>query len=489
MGGEESMSTVRIGEPSPSFMLDCLSLNDDNVRNVSLSDYRGRWLMLFFYPRDFSFICPTELTTFSARIEEFALRQCDILAVSVDSIELHEEWLTTPSSKGGLGPLQFPLGSDPDGSVARAYGVWVPDKEVSTRGMFLIDPEGILQYSVVHNLSVGRTPDEVLRVLDALRTGGLCPASWTSADGTIDLEQALETGRILGHYRIRKKLGGGAFGTVFAAWDLRLERMVALKVLRRTLLESRDAAITEARAAARLNHPHVCSVYAVEEEDGLPVIVMEYLDGRLLSQEIKEKLPVRRALRLTRQIAAGLAAAHSQQIVHGDLKPANVIVTRDGTAKILDFGLARSERAARLSSSASPHASLERPETAAALENADLADTIDVDARKSLSETAIRGTPAYMSPEQAAGRLSTSSSDVFSLGIVLFEMLTGQPAFAHQKPIDLLMHLQSADLVSELVPRVDAKYQALLSGMLQHDPAQRFTAEDVVQALVAMPAV
>ncbi len=122
-------------------------------------------------------------------------------------------------------------------------------------------------------------------------------------------------------------------------------------------------------------------------------------------------------------------------------------------------------------------------------QHAELAETIDCDVRKSLSETAIRGTPAYMSPEQAAGRLSTSSSDVFSLGIVLFEMLTGQPAFADRKPIDLLLHLQSADLVSELVPKVDTKYRTLLTGMLQHDPAMRLSAEEVVQTLASLPVV
>ncbi len=481
------MTAARIGEAAPKFSLDCISLDDDAPRTVSWSDYRGRWLLLFFYPRDFSFVCPTELTTFSARVEDFRDRQCDILAVSVDTIALHEEWLTTPPAKGGLGPLQFPLGSDPDGSVARAFGVWVPAKQVSTRGMFLIDPEGVLQYAAVHNLSVGRTPDEVLRVLDALRTGGLCPASWTSADGTIDLEQALESGRILGHYRIRKKLGGGAFGTVFAAWDLRLERMVALKVLRRTLLESREAAINEARAAARLNHPHVCSVYAVEEEDGLPLIVMEYLDGRLLSQEIKETLPTRRALRLTRQIAAGLAAAHSHQIVHGDLKPANIIVTRDGNAKILDFGLARSERAVRLSTGGRIDTAVAALPVPAALEQAGLAETLDFDTKSSLSETSIRGTPAYMSPEQAAGRLSSSASDIFSLGIVLFEMLTGQPAYGDCRPIELLLRLQTTDLICDLVPRVDAKYQALLSGMLQREPSLRPSADEVVQRLLELP--
>ena len=344
------MSTLRVGHAAPDFTLECISLDQDHARTVSLDDYRGRWLMLFFYPRDFTFVCPTELTVFSATIDDFEQRDCDIVAISVDSIELHGEWISTPASKGGLGPLQFPLGSDPDGNLAKAYGVWIPEKEVSTRGMFLIDPEGVLQYSVIHSLSVGRTPEEVLRVLDALRTGGLCPASWTSADGTIDLEGALAPGRILGHYRIRKRRGSGAFGSVFAAWDMRLERTVALKVLRRNLLESREATVNEARAAARLNHPSVCGVHAVEEEDGVPIIVMEYLDGQPLSSEIAEKIPPERAVTLASQIAAGLAAAHDQQVVHGDLKPANIMVTRDGRAKILDFGLARSERAARASS-------------------------------------------------------------------------------------------------------------------------------------------
>lgn len=480
---------TRIGEPAPDFSLWCVRAEDKRAQPAALRDYRGRWLMLFFYPRDFSFVCPTELTTFSARVEEFAERQCAILAVSVDSLALHREWLSTAPSAGGVGPLQFPLGSDPDGVVAAKYGVWVPGKEVSARGMFLIDPEGILQYVVIHNLNVGRTPDEVLRVLDALRTGGLCPASWTSADGTIDLESALESGRILGHYRIRKRLGGGGFGTVFAAWDMRLERTVALKILHRALRESRAAALVEARAAARLNHPHVCSVYAVEEEDGLPVIVMEYLDGRLLSEAIAQRPPARQLERLARQIATGLAAAHRQEVIHGDLKPANIIVTRDGTAKILDFGLARSDRGERLPRDSGERNTPATLKPTAALEHAGLEDTVAFDGRASLSETAIRGTLAYLSPEQAAGQPSTSASDIFSLGIVLFEMFTGKPALGERKPLEVLSYLQSADLTLELASQTDGRYQALLSGMLQRDPASRPSADEVVVALSSLAAV
>ncbi len=482
------MSTLQVGYAAPHFELECISLDQDHARTMSLDDYHGRWLMLFFYPRDFTFVCPTELTTFSATIDDFQRRDCDILAISVDSIELHREWISTPMVEGGLGRLQFPLGSDSHGAVAKAYGVWVPEKEVSTRGMFLIDPEGILQYSVIHSLSVGRTPEEVLRVLDALRTGGLCPASWTSADGTIDLEGALAPGRILGHYRIRKRLGRGSFGSVYAAWDMRLERMVALKVLRQNLLESREATVAEARTVARLNHPHVCGVYAVEEEDGVPVIVMEYLDGKTLSHRIAERIPAERAVTLARQIANGLAAAHDQQIIHGDLKPANIMVTHDDRAKILDFGLARSERAARVASKSardSESESVQLP-TTPVLDTADLAETIDCDVVPAAAETAIRGTPAYMSPEQASGRLSASPSDVFSLGMVLFEMLAGRPALSDKKPLELLLHLQSKDLASELVPQVEPQYQQILANMLQHDPDARPTANEVSRALSAI---
>ena len=174
------MQVAKVGQAAPEFARECADARDDNRRSVRSSDYAGRWLMLVFYPRDFSFVCPTELTSFSGRWMDFQQRNCDLLGVSVDSAELHREWLRTSPAEGGLGPLQFPLASDPDGAMARAYGVWLDEKQVSLRGLFVIDPEGILQYAVVHNLNVGRSPGEVLRVLDALQTGALCPASWTS---------------------------------------------------------------------------------------------------------------------------------------------------------------------------------------------------------------------------------------------------------------------------------------------------------------------
>jgi serine/threonine protein kinase len=377
------------------------------------------------------------------------------------------------------------LASDPDGAMARAYGVWVEEKLVSTRGLFIIDPDGVLQYAVVHNLNVGRSPDEVLRVLDALQTGGLCPASWTAADGTIDAERALQPGRILGHYRIRQKLGGGTFGTVFAAWDLRLERVVALKVLKRNVFDSRDAVLAEARAAAKVNHPHVCTVYAVEEEDGLPLIAMEYLDGRTLAQVIAEGLSRDVAQSLAAQIASGLAAAHAQRVVHGDLKPANVIVSGPGTAKILDFGLAGPPHASKTASVGAhqedPSATLVGDSTKVP----EAGETFDYNGSASGEDGGIRGTPAYMSPEQAAGTRATPASDVFAFGLTLFEMLTGRMALPDPSLAAILARLQNQELGPRLAPQVDEPYRDLLAAMLAREAARRPTMSEVLNQLTA----
>lgn len=474
------MQRIKIGEAAPEFTLACADARDANRRTVRLADYSGRWLAIVFYPRDFSFVCPTELTSFSARGPDFQQRGCELLGLSVDTVELHREWLATPPSAGGLGPLQFPLAADPDGATARAYGVWQEEKQVSLRGLFIIDPAGLLQYAVVHNLNVGRSPEEVLRVLDALQTGGLCPASWTSADGTIDPERALQPGRILGHYRIRQMLGGGTFGTVFAAQDLRLERMVALKVLKRSVFESRQAVLAEARAAAKVNHPQVCTVYAVEEEDGLPLIAMEYLDGQTLAQVIAHGLSRDSVRPLAAQIASGLAAAHAQQVVHGDLKPANVMIVANATAKILDFGLSgSSSRAPVASDSAHPPARSATPASPAGLPPTAAEPDETLDAAHSGEEGGIRGTPAYMSPEQAGGRRASPASDVFAFGLLLFEMLTGRMAFPDTSLTSILTRLQFQDLAAKLAPQVDAPYRDLLAAMLAREPGRRPAMQEV----------
>jgi alkyl hydroperoxide reductase subunit AhpC len=440
-----------VSHPAPTFAIPAVSLKSPEPQTAALADYSGQWLLLFFYPRDFSLVCPTELTSLSARSVDFEQRNCQILGVSVDSTESHIEWLNTPASAGGLGPLQFPLASDYCGGVAKAYGVWLPDKGISARGLFLIDPQGILQYSVVHNLSVGRSVDEVLRLLDAMQSGGLCPANWTTADGNIDPEKALQPGTVLGHYRIQKLLGVGSFGTVFAGWDLRLERDVALKVLKRNAAESRDAILHEARAAAPLTHPNICRIYAVEAEDGLPVIAMEHIDGLPLNDLIAAGLSVESKLRLAGRIASGLAAAHALHVVHGDLKPANILVTAHLVPKILDFGLSR-----RI------HVSLgATPESSA------------------VSDREVSGTPAYMSPEQWKGELTTLSSDIFAFGLIFFELMCGRRALCEERLPKLIARLRNPQFATSLAAEFPEPYRETLIGMLATDPASRPTAESL----------
>ncbi len=469
--------TAGVGRPAAAFDLMCVDASGDGQRPARFKDYAGRWLILLFYPRDFSFVCPTELTAFSARIGDFRRRGVELLGLSVDSLDMHREWLDTPPAQGGLGPLQFSLASDPDGATARAYGVWNADKGVSTRGLFVIDPDGVLQYSVVHNLSVGRSTDEVLRVIDALQTGGLCPASWTRADGTLDPESALQPGRVLGHYRIRRPLGTGSFGNVFDAWDLRLERPVALKVLKRYGSESRDVLLNEARAAARLNHPHVCTVYAVEEEDGLPVIVMELLEGRSLSALIAAGLGSDAVATLARQIASGLAEAHQREIVHGDLKPANVIVTRDGRAKILDFGLAAARGRPVGAAAGVVRAGGTPQRVPASAASSDEAGATVVGAAPAeagaASSGTVAGTPAYMSPEQARGEPATPASDVYAFGLTLYEMLTGRRALDAESAVEVVLRLRSGDVAADVAKELSAPYRDLVTATLAREAARR----------------
>ena len=153
--------------------------------NVKLSDYSGQWLVLLFYPLDFTFVCPTELTSFSDRYDDFEGIGAAVIGVSTDSVHSHRAWLKTPRDKGGVEGLRYPLASDITKSVARDYGVLIEDKGVALRGLFVIDPEGTLRYAVVHDLNVGRSADETLRVIQALQTGGLCQADWRPGQETL----------------------------------------------------------------------------------------------------------------------------------------------------------------------------------------------------------------------------------------------------------------------------------------------------------------
>ncbi|MCX7570339.1 peroxiredoxin [Tumebacillus sp. DT12] len=174
-----------VGNPAPNFVMDSTKNLETLKEKVSLEEYRGKWLVLFFYPLDFTFVCPTEITALSDRAQEFKDLDAEILGVSIDSVHSHRAWIKTPREQNGLGDLNYPLGSDINKTVARDYGVLVEEEGIALRGLFIIDPEGIVQHATINSLNVGRNVDETLRVLEACQTGGLCPANWKPGQATL----------------------------------------------------------------------------------------------------------------------------------------------------------------------------------------------------------------------------------------------------------------------------------------------------------------
>ena len=269
------------------------------------------------------------------------------------------------------------------------------------------------------------------------------------------------TGRTLLQYQIGLKLGAGGMGEVYKAKDLRLGRDVAIKVLPPNMIgnpDSRQRFMREARAASLLNHPNIVTIHDIAEADGAQFIVMEYVSGKTLRDAIPAGgMAPAVALRYGQQIAGALAKAHGAGIVHRDLKPANIMVTQEDTVKVVDFGLAKLTESSLIGES-------------------DPTLTAQTEVGK------IMGTAAYMSPEQAEGKLVDARSDIFSFGLVLYEMLSGQRAFAGDSPVATL-----AAILREEPPRlrdISPELDRIVARCLRKDPARRFqTMQDLRHAL------
>lgn len=175
-----------VGGPAPEFTAEALS--EGEITTLSLEAYRGKWLYLLFYPLDFTFVCPTELLAFSDKIKDFDSLNAEVLGVSIDSVYTHLAWTETPRTNGGIEGLQFPLLSDQKRELSQAFGVDSPDGP-AYRGLFLIDPDGIVQQMTVNNLPVGRNVEEALRILQAYQHvaeyGDVCPANWIPGETTM----------------------------------------------------------------------------------------------------------------------------------------------------------------------------------------------------------------------------------------------------------------------------------------------------------------
>lgn len=175
---ENTTKLAQVGQPAPDFNMPSTKNMETLAENVKLSDYKGKWLVLLFYPLDFTFVCPTELTAFSDRLDELHGIGAEVIGISTDSVHSHRAWINTPLDKNGVAGLKYPLASDVGGKLSRAYNILVEAANIALRGLYIINPEGVLQYAVVHDLNIGRSVDETLRVLQGLQTGGLCAADW-----------------------------------------------------------------------------------------------------------------------------------------------------------------------------------------------------------------------------------------------------------------------------------------------------------------------
>lgn len=178
---------LQVGQPAPGFT--ATAVYDQEFKSIQLSDYLGKYVVLFFYPLDFTFVCPTEITAFSDLHDCFSEMNTEILGISVDSEYAHLAWLQTDRDDGGLGDLNYPLVSDLTKSIASSYNVLTQDGK-ALRGLFIIDREGIIQYSVVNNLDFGRSIDETMRTLQAIQyvqshPDEVCPANWKPGDSTM----------------------------------------------------------------------------------------------------------------------------------------------------------------------------------------------------------------------------------------------------------------------------------------------------------------
>ena len=182
---ENTVEFAKVGQPAPDFDLPSTKNIETLKENVKLSDYKGKWLILMFYPLDFTALCPTEITAFSDRLEEINGLGAEVLGVSCDSVYAHRAWINTPREQNGVEGLKYPLASDAGGRLATKYNILVDQANIALRGLYIINPEGVLQYSVVHALNIGRSVDETLRVLQGLQTGGFCRADWSPGDPNI----------------------------------------------------------------------------------------------------------------------------------------------------------------------------------------------------------------------------------------------------------------------------------------------------------------
>jgi len=286
------------------------------------------------------------------------------------------------------------------------------------------------------------------------------PACEAAAELIADTQPALVAGQVVGHYQIVTPLGKGGMGEVYLASDTKLDRKVALKLLPAEFTNHKDLLrrfIQEAKAASSLNHPNIITIHEIGQTDGVHFIATEFIDGQTLKRRMtRARLKFADVLDVSIQVASALQAAHAAGLVHRDIKPENIMLRPDGYVKVLDFGLAKlTEKSSQSKASASE---------------------VDTMVRGHTKPGTVLGTVDYMSPEQARGKVLDQRTDVFSLGIVLYEMAAGRMPFAAATSVDTLVSILEKEPppLDEYAPEVPAEFQRIISKALRKDREERY---------------
>jgi serine/threonine protein kinase len=284
------------------------------------------------------------------------------------------------------------------------------------------------------------------------------PAYEAAAESIAKAQPVLVAGQVVGHYQIVAPLGKGGMGEVYLASDTKLDRKVALKLLPTEFTNRKDLLrrfIQEAKAASSLNHPNIITIHEIGQIDGVHYIATEFIDGQTLKQHMKRRrLKFAEVLDVSIQVASALEAAHAAGLVHRDIKPENIMLRPDGYVKVLDFGLAKLTEKS----------------------NQSKGSEVDTMVRGHTKPGTVLGTVDYMSPEQARGKVLDQRTDVFSLGIVLYEMAAGRMPFAAATSIDTLVSILEKEPppLDEYAPEVPAEFQRVISKALRKDREERY---------------
>ena len=281
----------------------------------------------------------------------------------------------------------------------------------------------------------------------------------------VGAENSFKKGQVIGRYQIGELIGTGGMGQVFRAEDTELDRPVAFKVLHGDIAENDERVrrfIQEAKAASALNHPNILTIHEIGSFEGARFIVSEFVDGETLRERMRSGLTSAESLDITCQIAAALQAAHSAGIVHRDIKPENIMLRQDGLVKVLDFGLAKLTEA----------------------DDLPIDPTAPMVSRVHTSPGLVMGTVAYMSPEQARGQAVDSRTDLWSLGVVFHEMLTGESPFKGESVTDLVTSILKHDPASLDLISISQELKPICTKALAKDKKARYqTAQDILQDL------